>query len=307
MTILFMGTPDFAVPSLEALIGAGHTICGVFTQPDKPKNRGMKLQPTPVKEIAISHNIPVFQPVKLRDGSAVETIRQLAPELIVVAAYGRILPQEILDYPARGCINVHSSLLPRYRGAAPINWAVVNGDAETGVTIMHMVPELDAGDIIAQASTPIDPEETVESVHDRLAQLGGSLLVDTVAQLEAGTALRTPQDPTQVTLAPILSRALSPIDWTQSARAVHNKIRGLVPWPATSTDVISGETVKLFRSTVPGIKSFSSPGTVVAAGREGIDIACGDGQVLRILELQAPGSRRMSAADYLRGHPIAGL
>ena len=185
MTILFMGTPDFAVPSLEALIAAGHTICGVFTQPDRPKNRGMKLQAPPVKRIALAHDIPVFQPVTLKDGTALEEIRQLSPELIVVAAYGRLLPRKILELPAKGCINVHSSLLPKYRGAAPINWAVLNGEEETGVTIMYMAQELDAGDIIAQASTPIDPEETVESVHDRLAGLGARLLVQTVSRLEA--------------------------------------------------------------------------------------------------------------------------
>ena len=184
MTILFMGTPDFAVPSLEALIAAGHTICGVFTQPDRPKNRGMKLQAPPVKRIALAHDIPVFQPVTLKDGTALEEIRQLSPELIVVAAYGRLLPRKILELPAKGCINVHSSLLPKYRGAAPINWAVLNGEEETGVTIMYMAQELDAGDIIAQASTPIDPEETVESVHDRLAGLGARLLVQTVSRLE---------------------------------------------------------------------------------------------------------------------------
>ena len=218
MTILFMGTPDFAVPSLEALIAAGHTICGVFTQPDRPKNRGMKLQAPPVKRIALAHDIPVFQPVTLKDGTALEEIRQLSPELIVVAAYGRLLPREILELPAKGCINVHSSLLPKYRGAAPINWAVLNGEEETGVTIMYMAQELDAGDIIAQASTPIDPEETVESVHDRLAGLGARLLVQTVSRLEAGTAERTPQDGERATYAPMLSRELSPIDWTRPAR-----------------------------------------------------------------------------------------
>ena len=172
MTILFMGTPDFAVPSLEALIAAGHTICGVFTQPDRPKNRGMKLQAPPVKRIALAHDIPVFQPVTLKDGAALEEIRQMSPELIVVAAYGRLLPRKILELPAKGCINVHSSLLPKYRGAAPIHWAILNGEQETGVTIMHMALALDAGDIIAQRATPIDPDETVETLHDRLARLG---------------------------------------------------------------------------------------------------------------------------------------
>ena len=305
MRVVFMGTPDFAVPSLEALLAAGHEVCGVFTQPDRPKNRGMKLLPPPVKVTAQSHGIPVFQPVQLRDGSALEELRALKPELIVVAAYGRILPQEILDLPPKGCINVHSSLLPRYRGAAPIHWAVVNGDAETGVTIMKVAPELDAGDVLGQIATPIDPEETVETVHDRLARLGGELLVQVVEKIAAGTLQPVPQDPDQVTYAPMLSRALSPIDWGQSARTIHNKVRGLVPWPATSTDIFSREPVKIFSVTETGEHTGKAPGTVLAAQKEGIDVACGDGMVIRILELQAPGSRRMTAADYLRGHPIS--
>lgn len=306
MRIVYMGTPDFAVPPLEALVNAGHQVCGVFSQPDKPVGRHQnKLQPTPVKVCAQAHGIPVFQPDTLRDGAALAQLEELAPELIVVAAYGRVLPKKILDLPPKGCINVHSSLLPKYRGAAPINWAMVNGDAETGVTIMHMAQALDAGDIIDQAATPIDPEETAEALHDRLAGLGGQLLVKVVADIAAGAAKRVPQDPEQVTYAPMLSRALCPIDWTQSAQAIHNKVRGLVPWPATSTDVISGDTVKLFRSTVLEQTVSAHPGVIVAAGKEGIDIACGDGKVLRILELQAPGSRRMAAADYLRGHPIS--
>ena len=246
MRIVFMGTPDFAVPSLEALFAAGHEVVGVFSQPDKPVGRHQnKLKPTPVKVCAMEHQVPVFQPTKLRDGTALAQLKELAPELIVVAAYGRILPDDILALPPKGCINVHSSLLPKYRGSAPINWAVVNGDAETGVTIMHMATELDAGDIIAQVSTPIDPEETVDAVHDRLAILGGELLVKVVADIAAGTATRTPQDPAQVTLAPMLSRELSPIDWTMSAKAIHNKVRGLTPWPATSTDAFTQEPVKV--------------------------------------------------------------
>jgi len=305
MRIVFMGTPDFAVPSLEALIKAGHNVCGVFSQPDKPVGRHQnKLKATPVKECALSYEIPVFQPVSVKDGTALEQLKQLDPELIVVAAYGRVLPEEILNLPPKGCINVHSSLLPKYRGAAPINWAVVNGDNETGVTIMHMSKELDAGDIIAQVTTPIDPDEFVEQVHDRLAKLGGDLLVKAVGEIEAGTATRTPQDPDAVTFAPMLSRAMCPIDWTQSAKSIHNKVRGLVPWPATSTDCFSNEAVKIFHVAETGIKTNKTPGTVVSAGKDGIDIACGDGMILRILELQAPGSRRMAAADYLRGHPI---
>ena len=305
MRIVFMGTPDFAVPSLEALIRAGHDVCGVFSQPDKPVGRHQnKLQPTPVKVCALAHDIPVFQPTNLRDGAAFEQLRQLAPELIVVAAYGRVLPQEILDLPSMGCINVHSSLLPKYRGSAPINWAVINGDALTGVTIMHMALELDAGDIIDQVKTPIDPDENVESVHDRLAALGGELLIKVVDDMAAGRAVRTPQDPELVTYAPMLSRQLSPIDWTMSAKAIHDKVRGLNPWPATSTDAFTDEPVKVYVTALTGEKTGKAPGRVLSAGKAGIDVACGDGMVLRILELQAPGSRRMPAGAYLSGHPI---
>ena len=307
MRIVFMGTPEFAVPSLEGLIQAGHQVCGVFCQPDKPVGRHQnKLQAPPVKQTAVKHGIPVFQPTKLRDGTALEQLKELDPELIVVAAYGRILPDDILALPPKGCINVHSSLLPKYRGAAPINWAVINGEEETGVTIMYMATQLDAGDIIAQASTPIDSDETVETLHDRLAVLGGELLVKTVADLTAGTASRTPQDESKVTFAPLLSRALSPIDWTRSARDIHNQVRGLVPWPATSTDILNGETVKVFAVQETGESAGGkAPGTVLSAGKEGIAVACGDGKVLRITELQAPGSRRMSAAAYLLGHPLS--
>ena len=300
-----MGTPDFAVPSLAALLEAGHEICGVFCQPDKPVGRHQnKLQAPPVKQFALSKDIPVFQPVKLRDGTALAQLKELDPELIVVAAYGRILPDDILALPPKGCINVHSSLLPKYRGAAPINWAVINGDAETGVTIMHMATELDAGDIIDQVSTPIDPDETVEAVHDRLAALGGELLVKVVGEIAAGTAKRTPQDHEKATLAPMLSRALSPIDWTRPAKAIHDQVRGLVPWPATSTDILGGGVVKVYAVTETGETTGKAPGTILAAGNPGIDVACGDGKVIRITELQAPGSRRMAAADYLRGHPL---
>ena len=306
MRLVFMGTPDFAVPSLEALIQAGHVVCGVFCQRDKAVGRHQnKLQPPPVKVAAQRHGIPVYQPVKLRDGTAESLLRELAPELIVVAAYGRILPDEILELPPKGCINVHSSLLPKYRGAAPINWAVIHGDAETGVTIMHMATELDAGDIIDQVVTPIDPEETVETVHDRLAQLGGELLIKVVSDIEAGRATRRVQDASQMTLAPMLSRALSPIDWTQSAKEIHNKVRGLVPWPATSTHILGGDPIKVFAVAETGESTEKDPGTLLAAGPLGIDVACGVGKVIRITELQAPGSRRMKAGDYLRGHPIS--
>ena len=303
MRILFMGTPDFAVPSIRALVEAGYDVCGAFTQPDKPKNRGMKLQPTPVKEFCLEHNIPVFQPTKLRDGTALAQIQELAPELIVVAAYGRILPDEILNYPAKGCINVHSSLLPRYRGAAPINWAILNGDKVSGVTIMHMATELDAGDIISQVETPIDPDETVESLHDRLAELGAKLLAETVEAIGNGTATRTPQNAEQVTFAPMLSRELSPMDWTKSARALHDQVRGLIPWPAAVAE-LGGVRCKVFATRVCGETTHAEPGTVVKADKKGLKIACGEGSVLEICELQPDGKKRMPANAFLQGKPI---
>ena len=304
MNILFMGTPDFAVPSLQALLEAGHAVCGVFTQLDKPKNRGMKLQASPVKEFALSKEIPVFQPGKLRDGTALAQMQSLDPELIVVAAYGRILPEDILNAPPYGCINVHSSLLPKYRGAAPINWAILNGEKETGVTIMHMAPELDAGDIILQRSTPIGPDETAPELFDRLAQMGGALLVEAVAQLQAGTAPRIPQDGSQATYAPMLSRELSPLDWSKPAQALHNQVRGLLPWPAAA-GVFSGIRCKVFLTDIIDHTTTAKPGTVVEAGKGGIVMACGGGSLLRILELQPDGKKRMAAADFLRGHPLA--
>ncbi|MCI9566628.1 MAG: methionyl-tRNA formyltransferase [Lawsonibacter sp.] len=308
MRIVFMGTPAFAVASLEALIGAGHEVVGAFSQPDRPVGRHHdKLQPTPVKEHAQAHGIPVFQPEKLRDGAALAILKELDPELIVVAAYGRILPDSILALPSKGCINVHSSLLPKYRGAAPINWAILNGDDVTGVTIMHMAAELDAGDIIAQEATFISPIETAEELYNRLAVLGGEVLVKAVAEIEAGTAARIPQDPEKVTLAPMLSKAMSPVDWSRSAQEIFDQIRGLYPWPGVSTDVIGGEPVKLWRAQVVEKHTDAGPGTIVAAGKQGIDVACGELQhVLRILELQPQGGKRMTAAAYLAGHPIKG-
>lgn len=300
-----MGTPSFAVASLEALVKAGHQVAGVFSQPDRPVGRHQnKLRPTPVKECAQAHGIPVYQPEKLRDGAALALLRELEPELIVAAAYGRFLPDDILALPPEGCINVHSSLLPKYRGSAPINWAILNGDSETGVTIQRMAHDMDAGDIILQRATPIGPDEDAAALYDRLADMGGALLAQAVAQIEAGTASRTPQDHGRATPAPMLSKALSPVDWTRPAQAVHNQIRGLYPWPSATTDVITGDTMKLHRSCLPGKTVSAYPGVIVSADKQGIDIACGDGKVLRILELQAPGGKRMSAAAYLAGHPI---
>ena len=303
MKILFMGTPDFAVPSLRELVRAGHHICGVFTQPDKPKNRGLKLEASPVKRYALEQDIPVYQPVKMRDGQAMDLVRQLDPQLIVVAAYGRILPREILDYPPMGCINVHSSLLPRYRGAAPINWAVLNGDEETGITIMEMAEELDAGDILAQCTTPIDPDEPVTQLWTRLAEMGSGLLVSCVEQIQAGAARPVPQDPALVTYAPMLSRELSPMDFTRPARELHNQVRGLIPWPSAITE-LDGVRCKVFSTSVCQETTHKAPGAVVQADKRGLKIACGGGTVLQIHELQPDGKKRMAATAFLLGHPL---
>ena len=304
MRILFMGTPDFAVASLKRLVEDGHELCGVFTQPDKPKNRGHKLTPSPVKEYALSQGLEVYQPLKMRDGEAFSIVERLAPELIVVAAYGKILPEDILNFPQYGSINVHSSLLPKYRGAAPINWAILDGEEETGVSIMYMAKELDAGDVILQKTTPIDPREDALTLTTRLAELGAEALSETVAALQNGTASRTPQDGSKMTYASMLTKEMSPVDWTRSAHAVSCQIRGLIPWPCATTDVISGEPMKLYAAEETGADTSAQPGTIVAAGKSGIDIACGDGKVLRLTELQAQGGKRMTAAAYLLGHPI---
>ena len=302
MRILFMGTPDFAVASLKRLVEDGHDVCGVFTQPDKPKNRGHKMTFSPVKEYALTVGLPVYQPMKMRDGEALGIVRELAPELIVVAAYGRILPEDILSTPAYGSINVHSSVLPKYRGAAPINWAILNGDSVTGVTIMYMAKELDAGDVILCRETAIDPDEDAQTLTARLAALGADALAEAVEQLQSGTAVRTPQDHSAYTYAPMLDRSLSPMDFTRSARHLHDQVRGLVPWPCASM-TLDGKTVKVYRTPVGGETALAA-GKIAEAGKQGLAVACGDGRLLRILELQAEGGKRMAAADYLRGHPV---
>ncbi|WP_312614267.1 methionyl-tRNA formyltransferase [Oscillibacter sp.] len=303
MRVLFMGTPEFAVASLRRLVEDGHEICGVITQPDKPKNRGMKLIPTPVKECAVTLGIDVFQPQKARDGEAMDLVRRLAPELIVAAAYGKILPEELLNYPKHGSINVHSSLLPKYRGAAPINWAILNGDRETGVSIMYMVDKLDAGDVISKIKTPIGPDEDAQALTARLAELGAEALSEAIVLIENGTAVRTVQDEEASTYAPMLSRDLSPIDWTKSAHAVNCQIRGLIPWPAASA-VVDGWAMKVFKSQETGEETSAEPGTLLSADKRGIAVACGDGKALYLTEIQADGGKRMPVADYLRGHPI---
>ena len=302
MRIVFMGTPEFAVPSLRRLVADGHQVIAVYTQPDKPKNRGMKLIPTPVKAAAMEYGIPVYQPATVRDESVLEEIRRMAPEVLVVAAYGKILPETLLQIPTVAAINVHSSLLPKYRGAAPINWAILNGDEETGVTIQHLGVELDAGDIITCRKTPIDPEEDAAQLYARLAELGAEALSEAVSALENGTAQRIPQGEAVGPYAAMLSREMSPVDWNKSARSIVNQVRGLIPWPCATME-LNGETVKLYRAAV-GDTTAAAPGTVLFGDKRGIGVAAGDGHVVLIRELQCPGKKRMAAADYLLGHPI---
>ena len=302
MRILFMGTPDFAVASLKRLVEDGHEICGVITQPDKPKNRGHKMQPTPVKEYALTQNLEVYQPLKAKDGEAMGIVESLNPELIVVAAYGKVLPEELLNYPKYGSINVHSSLLPVYRGAAPINWAILDGLEETGVTIMYMAKELDAGDIILQKTTAIGENEDSLALTTRLAELGAEALSEAVVALANGTATRTPQEHERHTYASMLSWEMSPIDWNRSAREINCQVRGLIPWPCASTE-LAGTKFKVYQTSVGG-ETGKTAGTILSAGKKGIEVACGDGRSLVITELQAEGGKRMAAAAYLLGHPI---
>ena len=303
MRIVFMGTPDFAVPSLGALAKAGHEICGVFTQPDKPKNRGMKLQPSPVKQKALELGLPVYQPAKMRDGEALAILRELKPELIAVAAYGKILPPDILNLPRLGCVNVHSSLLPKYRGAAPINWAILNGEDETGVTIQYMAEGVDTGDILAQVKTPIDLNENAAQLYDRLARMGAALLIETVRELEAGTAKPAAQDHSRASYAAMLSREQSPMDWTRTARQLHDQVRGLYPWPS-ATAVLDGVRCKILRTALSGETTGKSAGTVLQGDKKGLKIACGGGNVLEVLELQPDGKKAMAASAFLLGHPV---
>lgn len=303
MRVVFMGTPDFGAAVLRRLVEDGWQIAAAYTQPDKPKNRGMKLAPTPVKEFAVKAGIPVYQPESCRSEAVLEQLQGLEPDVIVVAAYGKLLPQALLDIPRVAIINVHSSILPQYRGAAPINLAVLNGDRETGVTIQYMAAELDTGDILLVKTTPIGPEEDAGELYGRLAELGGEAASEALARLRDGTAGRTPQvyGP-QYQYASLLSREMSPMDWFRPARELVNQVRGLIPWPCATTDV-AGVRWKVFRAHV-GEETGEKPGRLVSAGKEGIAVACGDGRTLVITQLQADGGKRMTAADYLRGHPI---
>ena len=303
MRIVFMGTPDFAAASLKKLIDKKYDIAAVFTQPDKPRDRGMKLSYSPVKELALENNIPVYQPTKLRDGTATELIKSLDPDILVVVAYGRILPDDMLEVPKYGAINVHASLLPKYRGAAPIQWAVLNGDKITGVTTMYLASEMDTGDIIYTTETEIGEFETSGELFDRLMIMGAELLDRTLRDIEAGTAPRTPQDHSKASYVKMLDKSLSPIAWAKTPREVIKQIYGLQPWPVATAE-LDGKVFKIYSAEYTQNKTDKAPGSVVSAGKKGIEIACLDGETVLITELQAAGKKRMKSSDYLLGHPI---
>ncbi len=300
MRIVFMGTPDIAATCLKKLLADGFEIVGVYTQPDRPKGRGMKLVASPVKEVALAANIPVFQPENFREEETVQRLRDLKPDVAAVVAYGRILPQKVLDIPAKGCVNIHASVLPAYRGSAPYQWAVLDGQKETGVTAMYLCREMDAGDIIDVSKTPIGENETAGELLDRLAVLGAELLGKTIDRLAAGDVEHTAQDPAGVTYAPMLDKTMCPIDFTKSAQQVHDHVRGLHPWPVATAN-IAGTNFKIHATVVAEGKG--QPGEILGLTKTGLLVACGEGAV-EIRSLQAEGGKRMAAPDYFRGHPL---
>lgn len=299
MRVVFMGTPDFAVPSLQILLDHGYEVCAVYTQPDKPKGRGHKLQPPPVKELALQHQIPVFQPATLRKEEVQAEIRSWNPDVIVVVAYGKLLPKAVLDAPKLGCVNVHGSLLPQYRGAAPIQWTVLNGDKVAGVTTMFMAEGMDTGDMLLKAETPVGEEETSGQLFDRLKDLGADLLLETLQGLEAGTITSVPQDEAQATRAPMLSKELSQVDWTKSAQQVHDLIRGLNPWPS-AVSYLDGRKLKLHASRV---REGSGEAGKAFAQDGALWVYCGQG-ALELTEIQTENGKRMDGKSYLLGHPL---
>lgn len=305
MRIVFMGTPGFAVPSLQALLDAGHEVAAVFTQPDKPQGRKMTITPPPVKVLAQAAGIPVYQPATLKDGAAFGQIEQIRPDAVVVAAYGKILPKAILDMPELGGINVHASLLPKYRGAAPIQAAILNGEARTGVTTMQMSAGLDTGDILLQESTPVFPDETTENLAERLSNLGAGLLIRTLQAAQDGTLHAVPQNGGDSSYAPMITRRMSPVDWTRTAPQIHNQVRGLFPWPGANT-VFRGRALKICRSRVRTQTTCGLPGTVFSE-QGAFYVVCGGGTVLELLDVQPEGGKKMRGGDFLRGHSAQGL
>ena len=302
MRVVFMGTPDIAATCLKKIIADGFEVVGVYTQPDRPKNRGMKLAFSPVKEVALANGLSVFQPENFREEETVEQLRLLQPDVVAVVAYGRILPQSVLDVPPKGCINIHASVLPCYRGSAPYQWAVLDGLTETGVTAMYLCREMDAGDIIDVSKTPIGPDETAGELLDRLAVLGADLLSKTLAAIQDGTATAVAQDCSKVTYAPMLDKTMCPIDWNKTAQQIHNHVRGMNPWPVATAE-IQGKRFKIYTTAVVEEIKTAQPGTILALTKTGLQVACGQGAV-EIRVLQAEGGKRMAAPDYFRGHPL---
>ena len=298
-----MGTPDFAVPSLRALIDQGYEVVGVFCQPDRPKGRGHKLAACPVKELAQSAGIPVFQPERIKREEGVAMLKSCAPDLCVTAAFGQLLSQEILDIPPLGTINVHSSLLPKHRGSAPINWSIIKGDAVTGVTTMFTDKGMDTGDILLMRETPIGPAENAGELTDRLAVMGAQLLIETIRALEAGTLARTPQDHAAATYEPKMDKELGRIDWSKSAQELDWLVRGTTPWPGAFT-TLGEQTIKVFELDILDGPASGAPGEIVAAdAKRGLVVSCGDHDVA-LAQIQMPGAKRMNAKDYLRGHTM---
>lgn len=303
MRVVFMGTPDISAVCLEKLLAQHFSVVGVYTKPDAPQNRGMRLAQSPVKKVALAAGLPVFQPERLRDPETVQTLRDFHPDVIAVVAYGKILPPEVLEIPPRGCINIHASILPALRGSGPVQWAILQGMTETGVTAMYMAPEMDAGDVIAVSRTPIDPEENAQSLLSRLAELGGELLCGTLHKLENGPVRGTPQDHSQATFAPMLTKAMCPIDWRKTPLEIKNHIRGLDPWPV-ATMTLGNRRLKVYAAALTDKTTQAPPGTPLGVTKTGLEMACGNGGVLEIRRLQAEGGKVMAAADYFRGHPL---
>ncbi len=301
MKILFMGTPEFAVPCLDILIKEGHNICGVVTQPDKPKGRGHKMMPPPVKVRAEENNIPVFQPETLKGEAFLPELEQLNPDVIIVVAYGKILPEYVLNFPKYGCINVHGSLLPKYRGAAPIQWSIINGETETGITTMYMEKGLDTGDMIFKSFTPISPEDTYETLHDRLSQMGADLIAKTVAAAEEGELPREKQNDDLSCYAPMISRETGHINWSEPAHKILNLIRGLNPFPASYT-MYGDEVLKIYHARM-GHTAKGNCGEFKVTDKM-FEVVCGDGMSILIDEIQFKGGKRMSVSGYLNGHSV---
>ena len=302
MRVDFMGTPDIAATCLKKVIADGFEVVGVYTQPDRPKGRGMKMVFPPVKEVAIANNLPVFQPENFREDETVEQLKNLRPDVVAVVAYGRILPQRVLDLVPQGFINIHASVLPQYRGSAPYQWAVLDGLKETGVSAQFMVHAMDAGDVVGVSKTPIGPDETAGELLDRLAVLGADLLSETLTKYENKELIPVPQDESKVTMAPMLDKSMCPIDWTKNAQQIHDKVRGLHPWPVATME-LQGKKFKVHATKI--VPGSGKPGEILGLTKTGLKIACGDGAI-EVTSLQAEGGKRMAAPDYFRGHPLEG-